>query len=102
MAVLNTHHEKWLDNPSAFNSKLPRLEAIWTQIAERFKDKNQTLLFEIFNEPHLMSATQLNTMNAKVLPIIRATNPTRMVTHACPLFILSNLHSLAVLPADMQ
>jgi len=79
VTVLNTHHEKWLDNPSAFATKLPRLEAMWTQIAERFKDKNQTLLFEIFNEPHLMTAADLNTMNSAILPIIRATNPSRVV-----------------------
>merc|ERR1711934_915740 len=79
VTILNTHHEKWLDDPSAFNGKLPRLEAIWTQIAERFAGKDQTLLFEVFNEPHLMTAEQLNTMNSRILPIIRAKHPDRIV-----------------------
>lgn len=79
VAILNTHHEKWLDLKGWFDKKLPRLEAIWTQIAERFKDYDQKLLFEIFNEPHLMSTADLNTMNAAILPIIRKTHPTRIV-----------------------
>jgi len=79
VTVLNTHHEKWLDDPKKFEAGLPRLQAIWTQIAERFASKDQTLLFEMFNEPHLMSTNQLNKMYAAILPIIRKTNPTRMV-----------------------
>lgn len=42
---------------------------------------NSLLLFEVFNEPHLMSVDNLNAMNAAVLPIIRDTNPTRTVRH---------------------
>lgn len=79
VTILNTHHEKWLDDPSTFESKLPRLLAIWEQIAARFTGKDQTLLFEIFNEPHLMSVEQLNELHAKVLPIIRKQHPTRIV-----------------------
>ena len=39
----------------------------------------ETLLFEVFNEPHVMSVDQLNVMNAAVHPIIRASNPNRIV-----------------------
>lgn len=79
VTILNTHHEKWLDLKKWFDRKLPRLEAIWTQIAERFKDFDDKLVFEIFNEPHLMTVDDLNAMNAAILPIIRKTNPTRNV-----------------------
>jgi endoglucanase len=34
VTVLNTHHEKWLDSPSAFAGKLPRLIAMWTQVRD--------------------------------------------------------------------
>lgn len=106
VTILNTHHEKWLDDPSAFTSKLPRLEAMWTQISQRFASKNQTLLFEIFNEPHLMTATQLNTMNKAVLPIIRKSNPTRIVLlmglkFGNPLWHLQNPDGLTI-PDDPQ
>merc|ERR1719199_888067 len=64
VTIINTHHEEWLDDASKFDAALPRLEAIWSQIAERFSTKNQTLLFEVFNEPHQMTSDQLNKMNA--------------------------------------
>ena len=81
-------------------------EAIWTQIAERFKDKDETLLFEIFNEAHLMTADQLNTMNAAILPIIRKQNPTRVVLlqglkFSNPTWFIQNPDALVV-PADSQ
>jgi endoglucanase len=102
VTVMNTHHEDWLDHPDTFAAKLPRLKAIWTQIAARFQSKPEKLLFEIFNEPHLMSIEQLNAMNAvrskvcrrepntskelmncvlvqAVLPIIRTNNSNRIV-----------------------
>ena len=46
--ILNTHHEKWLDEAGgAFDQKLPRLEAIWAQIANKFAGYNETLIFEV-------------------------------------------------------
>jgi endoglucanase len=106
VTILNTHHELWLDDPEKFDAGLPRFEAIWTQIAERFASKNQTLLFEIFNEPHKMTATQLNKLNAVVFPIIRKTNPTRIVLFAGlqysnPSWLVQNPDTL-VFPDDTQ
>ena len=46
--IINTHHEKWLDEAGdAFDEKLPRLEAIWTQIANKFAGFSEMLLFEV-------------------------------------------------------
>jgi len=106
VTVLNTHHEKWLDDASAFKAGLPRLQAMWTQIAERFAAKNQTLLFEIFNEPHLMTVDQLNEMFGTVLPIIRSSNPTRIVLinglkFGNPSWIMQNPNGLKI-PNDKQ
>jgi len=106
VTILNTHHEKWLDDVSAFGSQLPRLEAIWTQLAARFASKDQKLLFEVFNEAHVMNAAQLNTMNAAILPIMRATNPTRIVMiqglkFGNPSWIISNPTTLNI-PDDPQ
>jgi endoglucanase len=99
-------HEKWLDDPSVFDQKLPRLEAIWKQIATRFSAKGENLLFEVFNEPNLMTAEQLNAMNRAVLPIIRVRNPVRIVLlmglqHGNPTWILQNPDALEV-PEDKQ
>ena len=79
VTVVNTHHDDWLDNQTMFAHALPRFEAIWQQIAQRFKHMPETLLFEVFNEPHVMTADQLNTMNAAIHLIIRASNPTRII-----------------------
>lgn len=80
ITIINSHHDDWLDS-SDFNSKLPRFKQLWNQTAQRFKNKPETLLFEIFNEPHVMNADNVNTMNAAILPIIRASNPTRIVLY---------------------
>ena len=60
-AIINTHHDGaegqfWLDIAGASKDKDLRdrtsaqVKAMWTQIAERFKDKGDFLIFESFNE----------------------------------------------------
>lgn len=62
-AIINIHHDgadgaHWLDikgaaNDAAKNAEVKKqITAIWTQIAERFKDKGPWLIFESFNEIH--------------------------------------------------
>lgn len=79
VVILNTHHEKWL--LKEYNEdNLQRFEAIWKQIAEHFKNKSENLVFEIINEPYFdLSPTQVDVINFRILPIIRASNPTRNV-----------------------
>ena len=53
--ILNVHHEDWV-NVSQFTDETKaaaaeKLEDIWTQIAEEFKDYDQRLIFEGMNEP---------------------------------------------------
>ena len=78
VTVINAHNEAWLyDN---FSANLPRFESLWRQVAERFKDKPDELLFEIINEPYFdLSEAQVDTLNARILRIIRQTNPHRIV-----------------------
>lgn len=63
VAVINMHHDgadsaHWLDIKTAavdesVNSKVKeQLAAMWTQIAEKFKDKGEFLIFESMNEIH--------------------------------------------------
>jgi len=77
--VINAHHEEWIkadyDNP-AFRA---RFDSIWSQIAIRFKDKSEKLIFEIINEPKGLTQAQNNELHQRVLDIIRRTNPTRNV-----------------------
>lgn len=59
-AVVNIHHDdkEWLSIKSAANNAethaqlLAKIDAMWTQIAEKFKDKGDFLVFEAFNEVH--------------------------------------------------
>jgi endoglucanase len=110
VTVVNTHHDDWLDqaDDSVFNARLPRLKAIWTQMSSRFQNKSEKLLFEVYNEPHVMSVQSFNKMNAAILPIIRATNPTRVVVLGGlqwmgPSWVTSNPDALIIPdPSDHQ
>jgi endoglucanase len=56
----------------------PKLIAFWQQIGERYKDAPNTVLFELLNEPHTaLNAERWNAMLAKLIPVVRATNPNR-------------------------
>jgi aryl-phospho-beta-D-glucosidase BglC (GH1 family) len=76
--VINAHHEDWIKKDYSETNKA-RFDSIWSQIAERFKNKSEKLLFEIINEPFGLTRTQNDDLHARVLSIIRKTNPTRLV-----------------------
>lgn len=58
VAIVNTHHDEtyWLDIAKAYNNATQNekvkdeIFCVWLQIAERFKDKGEWLVFESFNE----------------------------------------------------
>jgi len=58
VAIVNTHHDEsyWLDIAKAYNNTTQNEKVkeeifnVWTQIANRFKDKGEWLVFESFNE----------------------------------------------------
>jgi len=76
--IINAHHEGWLkDDPSPEN--LERFDSIWSQIAVRFQDRSDSLFFEMINEPYPMPLSTVDSLNARVLSIIRKTNPSRIV-----------------------
>lgn len=78
--IINSHHDDWIDIPDNFETELPRFKAIWTQVSAYFSDFSDTLLhFEVLNEPVKMNVTQLNEMNAAIIPIMRQLNPTRPI-----------------------
>lgn len=76
--VINTHHDDWIKSSYTAANKA-RFDSIWSQIAVKFKDKPEKLIFEIINEPHGLTKAQNDELHARVLSIIRKTNPTRLV-----------------------
>ena len=64
-------------NPDPCETKLV---AFWQQVGERYKGQPNTVLFELLNEPNgQIDAPRWNAMIAKLLPIVRATNPNRTI-----------------------
>jgi endoglucanase len=53
--------------------------AFWTQVAERYKQAPDKVMFEILNEPNRAMDEQWNSLLAEALALIRKTNPTRNV-----------------------
>lgn len=76
--TINGHHEDWLKQNYSTNNKA-RYDQIWRQIVERFKNKSDKLLYEIINEPFGLTVAQVDDLNARILGIIRAQEPTRIV-----------------------
>ena len=75
--IVNAHHESWIKNAYT-PSNTARFDSIWSQIATRFKNKSDSLLFEVINEPNPLTIAQVDELNARIISIIRKTNPTRI------------------------
>jgi aryl-phospho-beta-D-glucosidase BglC (GH1 family) len=76
--IINAHHDGWIKDAYT-PDHIARFDSLWSQIARRFKDKTDSLLFEIINEPNPLSLANVNDLNARTLATIRKTNPTRIV-----------------------
>ncbi|WP_158991421.1 glycoside hydrolase family 5 protein [Mucilaginibacter sp. L196] len=79
--IINCHHEGFIKKDYS-PKNIARFEAIWSQIATRFKNKSDHLLFEILNEPHPLSLANLNDLNKRIFKVIRKSNPTRIIVYA--------------------
>jgi len=76
--VLNNHHDDGMDKEP--DKYLPRLVALWQQIAERYKDRPASVYFELLNEPHdKLTEAKWNEVMPKVLAAVRTSNPTRPI-----------------------
>lgn len=91
--ILNTHHDSttggdwnswYIADIANYDTTSNILTSLWTQIAERFKDYDNSLIFETLNEPGYAGAKYgghgndesryiLNKLNADALNAIRAT-----------------------------
>jgi len=76
--ILDLHHYREMyDDP---NSHKERYLALWKQIAPRYKDYPDILLFELFNEPDDALTPELwNEFMKEALAIVRQSNPHRTV-----------------------
>ena len=104
--VLNNNES--LDDPDRSGD---RLVSRWTHIAERFADLPPSVYFEIANEPSwaqsasfgtdtAVTPDQWNALVARVIPVIRATNPQRTIVVSGALWSLPLAIPQLVLPSD--
>jgi endoglucanase len=78
LAVIDMHHYGEMDQDPSHNA--PELLALWKQIADRYRDRPQTLVFEPFNEPQANFTDQRwNEILPGLLQTIRERNPGRML-----------------------
>jgi endoglucanase len=76
--VLNVHHYGEMDQQP--DGHLPRLIALWEQIAARYRDQPGSVYFELLNEPHdKLVGAKWNETIPQLLAAVRKTNPTRAV-----------------------
>lgn len=99
--ILDTHHEPdfWMKlDEGSFDATKAELTAIWTQVAERFRDYDEHLIFEGMNEPRTKGSpaewsggtgperAAVNELNGAFLDAVRAVgggNETRCLI-ICP------------------
>jgi aryl-phospho-beta-D-glucosidase BglC (GH1 family) len=80
--MLNMHHDSvWIkEMPTKHDAVLAEFKAIWSQIATRFRDYPNTLMFESINEPDFASGTDtakmdlLNELNTAFFHIVRGSS----------------------------
>lgn len=76
LAILDMHHYLELMTDPADHKE--RFLALWGQISDRYKDYNDSLLFEILNEPNDQLTAELwNQYLTEAISIVREANPER-------------------------
>lgn len=76
--IIDVHH--YQDFMKDIDGLMPKYLAMWDQIAYTFHDAPSNVYFEPLNEPEKpMTNAQASMVYAKVLPVIRKHNPTRVV-----------------------
>jgi len=76
--ILNIHHfEAIMASPA---SETETLIKIWSQVADRFQHHNDSLWFEVINEPHnQLKGDALHTVQKTAVETIRQSNPERII-----------------------
>jgi endoglucanase len=75
--IVDMHaYDEMASNPSA---QRERFLGLWSQIASRYKDRPDTVAFELLNEPNTQLDSVWNDIAAAAVAAVRATNPRRLV-----------------------
>ncbi len=61
------------------NGQRGRFLALWTQIAERYRELPETVAFELLNEPYEELDTAWNSLLAEAVAAVRVSNPRRLL-----------------------
>ena len=75
--IIDVHHFDELKGPEDYLKT--RLVDVWRQIANRYKNQPESVIFELYNEPHEGFEPYWNDHMAAALAMVRKTNPTRAV-----------------------
>jgi endoglucanase len=79
--IVDVHHYDALFE--APDTHMPRLEAIWRQLARHYRDAPDAVILELLNEPRgALDITRVDRLNHRLLEIIRAQDPDRWVVLA--------------------
>lgn len=79
--MINLHHDniRWINQmPTNHDAVLAKYDALWTQIADRFKNHSNKLMFESVNEPQFVNVDNakqnelLDELNTSFFHIVRA------------------------------
>lgn len=99
--MINIHHDSWQwinTMPTNHDAVLARYRALWTQVAETFRDAGPRLVFESVNEPQFTgsngdahNAELLDELNTEFHEIVRGSGG----GNATRLLILPTLHTSA-------
>lgn len=94
--IINVHHDgggdpqfgAWICNAATnYDATLARYKTLWTQIAQRFEDYSERLIFESMNEVGFDSLSQnkayetLNSLNQEFVDLIRSSGGKNPVRH---------------------
>lgn len=77
--ILNIHHyNELIEDPDGHKD---RFLAIWRQIAERYQNEPNSVYFELLNEPHghFSDSGGWNRLLAEAIPVVRQSNPSRII-----------------------
>lgn len=106
--MINIHHDSWQwinTMPTNHDTVLARYRALWTQVAETFRDAGPRLVFESVNEPQFTgsngdahNAELLDELNTEFHEIVRGSGG----GNATRLLILPTLHTSADQAASMS
>ncbi len=87
VVILDMHHYRQFDGDTLDTGEAAvsadvvdvRFLSMWKQIAERYANRSDNLIFEIYNEPHGRLETRWNDLFSRALRVVRQSNPKRAV-----------------------